>query len=335
MSRAITTGICSLLLAGGASTSSWLSFFGFFFFFPRLLEGQLQRCCGSSRSDAPRSSTSGGTDSGAAPKRGGSHRREPPGGHCRPPPLRRPRPRRLCRGEARGRLVKSETNRGYFEGSPSPFCLSQHQRMSQTQAIGGGVTSRTVEAPGLGQKSGKVELSSHVNSPGERPAVRETPERSPFSRWRCCRSEIPAVGSGERTWSGGLCAKSSPKSCSPPAGSTRSCAADGSVGALPLLRAAPHPHSRRCARGSRPPRAIPHRTALPAPPAAPTPWRCCFPRSGTPLQLPQLICFWRNNAPARYHAGDVFLHSLFYSDTHFQAKQLGVRPTCIGTDPIQ
>lgn len=180
MSRAITTGICSLLLAGGVSTSSWLSFFGFFFFFARLLEGQLQRCCGSSRSDALWSSTSGGTDSG-----------------CRPPPLRRPRPRRLCRGEARGRLVKSETNRGYFEGSPSPFCLSQHQRMSQTQAIGGGVTSRTVEAPGLGQKSGKVELSSHVNSPGERPAVRETPERSPFSRWRSCRSEIPAVGSGE------------------------------------------------------------------------------------------------------------------------------------------
>lgn len=48
-------------------------FWLFFFFFPRLLEGQLQRCCGSSRSDAPRSSTSGGTDSGAAPATDGSH----------------------------------------------------------------------------------------------------------------------------------------------------------------------------------------------------------------------------------------------------------------------
>lgn len=166
--------------------------------------------------------------------------------------------------------------------------------MSQTQAIGGGVTSRTVEAPGLGQKRGKLERSSHVNSPSERLVARETPRAFSFLSIQRLSKRNPCRGSGERTWSGGLRAKSSPESSKPPAGCTQAPCSSRLRRGAPAAPCSPTlPFQALCPR------------LAPAPgnpaPAAPTPWLCCFPRSGTSLQLPQLICFCRNNTPARYH----------------------------------
>ena len=129
--------------------------------------------------------------------------------------------------------------------------------MSQTQAIGGGVTSGTVEAPGLGQKRGKLESSSHVSSPSERLVARETPKAFSFLSMQKLSKRKPCRGSGERTWSGGLCAKISPKSSKPPAGRTQAPRSSRLRRGAPPLRAARRSHSRRCAHGSCPPRAIP------------------------------------------------------------------------------
>lgn len=64
---------------------------------------------------------------------------------------------------------------------PAPLCLHKHQRMSQTEAIGGGGvrSGGTARTPGLGHRSGKLERSPRSNIPSERLVAWETPECFP------------------------------------------------------------------------------------------------------------------------------------------------------------